>query len=86
MTGNLVSIALLSAAIVGTSTAVAQADCESDMIQLEQAYKAPKLTPTATAALDEAKTKSVAAMKKDDDTTCHKAIADGMGKAGMVLK
>jgi hypothetical protein len=25
-------------------------------------------------------------LRKDDDATCHKAIADGMSKAGMTLK
>ena len=58
----------------------------ADLIQLEQAYKTPNLTAAATSALDEAKTKALAAFKTDDDDTCHKAIADGMTKAGMTLK
>jgi len=74
---------LLSAAAV---VAAARADCEADLIQLEQAYKAPKLTGEARKALDDAKTKAVSALKKDDDATCHEAIADGMSKAGMTLR
>ena len=56
------------------------------MIQLEAAIKAPNLTPVAKAALQDASVKSVAAMKKDDDSTCHKVIAEALSKAGMTLK
>jgi hypothetical protein len=86
MRHNLLTIALLSVAIGIAATGVARADCESDLIQLEQAYKAPDLTATSKAALDGAKVKALAAFKKDDDTTCHKAIAEGLTKAGMTLK
>jgi hypothetical protein len=41
-----------------------------------------ELKTNATAALDEAKTKAVAALRKDDDDTCHNAIAAGLKKAG----
>ena len=77
---------LLSAAAVVAAAGAARADCEADLIQLEQAYKAPKLTGEARQALDGAKTKAVSALKKDDDATCHEAIADGMSKAGMTLR
>jgi hypothetical protein len=77
---------LLSVAICGALVGIARADCESDLIQLEDAYKTPNLTPAAKAALDTAKTRSVAAMKKDDDATCHSAIAEGLQKAGIVMK
>ena len=79
--------AALLAMTFGTVLAgAARADCESDMIQLEQAMKAPNQTPAIKTAFDDAKAKSVAAMHKDDDTGCHAAIADAMGKAGMKLK
>jgi hypothetical protein len=86
MTHTILKAVLLSAAIGIAATGVARADCESDLLQLEQAFKAPNLTAAAKAALDEAKQKSVAAMKRDDDKTCHSAIAEGMTKAGMTLK
>lgn len=86
MTNSMLKAVLLSATIGIAATGVARADCESDLLQLEQALKIPNLTPTAKAALDEAKTKAVAAMKKDDDKTCHGAIDQGMTKAGMKLK
>jgi hypothetical protein len=79
-------VLVLSAAIGAATTGIARADCESDLIQLEQAFNAPNLTTAGRAALDEAKTTAVSALKKDEDATCHKAIADGMTKAGMVLK
>ena len=77
---------LLSAAAVVAAAGVARADCEADLVQLEQAYKAANLSGEAKKALDDAKTKAVSALKKDDDATCHKVIADGMSKAGMTLK
>lgn len=86
MTRNLWKIMLVSATIGVATTSVARADCESDLNQLEQAFKAPNLKPDAKAALDDAKTKAVSALKKDDDKTCHQAIAEGMTKAGMTLK
>jgi hypothetical protein len=80
---GLVAIALL--AISGSATA-AMADCESDMLQLEQAYKTPNLKPDVVAALDAAKAKSVSALKKDDDTACHEAIAVALKKAGIPMQ
>jgi len=75
-----------SAMVLGTATTMARADCESDMGQLEAAYKTQNLKPEAVAALDVAKQKSVAAMKKDDDDTCHRAIAEGLAKAGIPMR
>ena len=86
MRQNLLTTALLSMAIGVAATGAARADCESDLLQLEQAYKAPNLTADAKAALDDAKTKALAAFKKDDDETCHKAIAEDLTKAGMTMK
>ncbi len=79
-------VALVSATVGLAATTAARADCESDMIQLEQAYKTPNLTPAGKAALDQAKDQSVTAMRKDDDAGCHKAIADALPKAGLSLK
>jgi hypothetical protein len=86
MRRNFLRLALLSTAIGIAATGVARADCESALIQLEQALKAPNLTATGKAALDDATTKALAAMKKDDDAGCHKAVGDGMTKAGMTLQ
>jgi hypothetical protein len=86
MRHNILKIVLLSATIAVAATGVARADCESDLIQLEQAYKAPNLTADGKGALDDAKTKALSAFKKDDDATCHKAIVEGITKAGMTMK
>jgi hypothetical protein len=86
MRHNFLRLVLLSVAIGVAATGLARADCESDLIQLEQALKAPNLTAAGKAALDNATTKAVAAMKKDDDAACHKAVGEGMAKAGMTLK
>ena len=67
-------------------TGAAYADCESDMLQLEQAYKTPDLKPEAMKALDVAKAKSVSALKKDDDAGCHAAIAAALKQAGISIK
>jgi len=77
---------VVSALIGMGALGVARADCESDLIQLEQAYKTPRLTEAAKATLDDAKTKAVSALKKDDDASCHKAIAQAFPKAGLALK
>jgi len=81
------ALKMMAALAVATAcaTSLAFADCESDMLQLEQALQKPGLSPEAKAALDKATTVSVAAMKKDDDATCHKAIADALAKAGIPM-
>lgn len=79
-------IAFLAVALLIATAAIARADCESDLIQLQDAYKAPSLTAYGKAALDEAKSKAVSALKKDEDAACHKAIAEAMTKAGLKLQ
>jgi hypothetical protein len=85
MTTKALLASIIAGAIAIAMNGAARADCESDMVQLEEAYKTPNLTAQAKAALDDAKTKSVAALKKDD-TGCHQAIADSFAKAGIELK
>ncbi len=80
------STALAAFALLAVSASVARADCESDMIQLEDAMKTPNQAPAVKAAFQDAATKSAAAMRKDDDAGCHQAIADAMTKAGKPLK
>ena len=79
-------IAFLAVAVLIATAAIARADCESDLIQLQDAYKAPSLTADGKAALDEAKSKAVSALKKDEDAACHKAIVEAMTKAGLKLQ
>ena len=86
MRNPVLKIALLAAGIGFAVTGIARADCESDLLQLEAAYKTPNLSADGKAALDAAKITAVAALKKDDDKSCNKAIAEGMTKAGLKLK
>ena len=78
--------ALLALALAFAGTGVARADCESDMLQLEDAMKAPNQTPEIQAAYKDGAGKAASAMRKDDDATCHKVIADALAKAGKTLK
>ena len=86
MTKRLLTIAFLAGSIGLAATSLARADCESDLLQLDAAFKTSNLKVDAKAALDDAKVKAVAALHKDDDATCHKSIDEGMNKAGMKLK
>jgi hypothetical protein len=79
-------IVFLAVAALIATAAIARADCESDLIQLQDAYKAPNLTADGKTALDEAKSKAVSALKKDEDAACHKSIAEAMTKAGLKLQ
>jgi hypothetical protein len=86
MRHTLLKAVVLATAIGFVAMSAAKADCESDLLQLEKAYKTPNLTSAAKSALDDAKAKAVSALKKDDDATCHKAIAEALPKAGLKLK
>ena len=86
MTRDAITLSLVCGALTLATASAALADCESDLVQLEQAFKAPALSGAANAALNDAKTAAVAALKKDDDATCHKAVADGVTKAGLKMK
>jgi hypothetical protein len=76
----------LLALVLAAATGAARADCESDMLQLEDAMKAPGQTPQVQAAYKDGAAKAASAMRKDDDATCHKAIADALARAGKSLK
>ncbi len=64
----------------------ARADCESDMLQLEDAMKAPDQTPEVKAAYEAGAAKAASAMRKDDDDTCHRVIGDALARSGKALK
>lgn len=77
---------LLALALGLASASAARADCESDLKQLETAFATPALSTGAKAALEEAKTKAVTALRKDDDASCHTAVVEGVAKAGLKMK
>ena len=77
---------ILALALGAAATGGARADCESDMLQLEDAMKAPNQTPEVKAAYQDGAAKAASAMRKDDDGACHLAIAGALAKSGMSLK
>jgi len=85
VTHRVLTIAALSLLVTFAAAGAAKADCEGDLFQLENAYKAPNLSADAKAALDAARTKALAALKKDDDAACHKAVTEGLSKAGLPM-
>ena len=86
MRSRLVRPALFTLAVGVASISVAHADCESDMLQLEDAMKAPGQTPDVQAAYRDGAAKAASAMRKDDDTTCHTVIGEALAKSGKTLK
>lgn len=74
--------AIIAAALLSVAAA-ARADCEADMVQLDQVLKNPSLSATAKTALLEAKKKAIAAVKTDDDATCNKVIVAAIKQAGV---
>ena len=83
LTHAILKLTIISAAVGLSVLGVARADCETDLTTLETAMAAPNLTPEAKSALDAAGVAGAAAMKKDDDATCNKAVMDGLAKAGV---
>lgn len=75
------SVLAMSFAIF-TSTA-AFADCEADLGLLEKAIAAPDLSADLKAEMTKAGEAGGAAMRKDDDETCHKVVMDVLAKAGV---
>ena len=86
MTSRIVAAGFAVLVLATATVGAARADCESDMLQLEAAMKAPNQSPAVKAAYDEAAKTSSEAMRKDDDAGCHAAIAGALGKAGKTLK
>ena len=83
MSKKLLTMIVISTAIGFGSVSIARADCESDLTLLEKAMSTPNLKPEAKATLDAAGAAGAAAMKKDDDATCNKAVMEGLAKAGV---
>ena len=75
------SVLAMSLAVF-TSTA-AFADCEADLGLLEKAMAAPNLPADLKAEMTKAGEAGGAAMRKDDDETCHKVVMEILAKAGV---
>ena len=64
------------------SSTTAYADCEADLGLLETAMAAPNLPPDLKVEMSKAGEAGAAAMRKDDDETCHKVVMDVLAKTG----
>ena len=79
---SFVFAALATSLAIFTST-TAYADCEADLSLLETAMAAPNLAADVAAEMAKAGEAGAAAMRKDDDETCHKVVMDVLTKAGV---
>ena len=76
------ALAALSTSLAVFSSTAAFADCEADLSLLETAMAAPNLTADLKAEMAKAGEAGAAAMRKDDDETCHKVVMDVLAKTG----
>ena len=76
------SIAFVAFALSFMTSTVAFADCEADLGLLETAMATPNLSADLKAEMAKAGEAGGAAMRKDDDETCHKIVMDVLAKAG----
>jgi hypothetical protein len=82
MINTLLKSALVAFAVSMAASTYAHADCEADLLQLEDALAKPDLTADNKAALEAAGEKAATAMRKDDDETCNKLVMDALALAG----
>jgi hypothetical protein len=64
------------------TSSAAYADCEADLGLLETAMAAPNISAELKAEMTKAGEAGGAAMRKDDDETCHKVVMDVLAKTG----
>jgi soluble cytochrome b562 len=77
-----IKISILALGLLSAASAVAYADCESDLLQLEAAMKAPGQTPANVALMKDAGAKASEALRKDDDAGCNKFVMDVLKTTG----
>ncbi len=77
-----IQISVLALGLLGTASVAAHADCEADLLQLEEAMKAPGHTPEHLALMKDAGAKASEALRKDDDAGCNKFVMDALKATG----
>jgi len=82
MLRHFIKTTILAIALLSAASALAYADCESDLLQLEAAMKAPGHTPEHLAMMKEAGAKASEALRKDDDAACNKFVMDVLKATG----
>ncbi len=83
MSNQAVRVPVLITAVLLSISAIARADCETDMAQLDEVLKSPSLSADGKKGLLDAKKKAIAAVKTDDDATCNKVIVAAIKQAGV---
>lgn len=78
-----IAFAALAMSFTIFTSSTAFADCEADLGLLETAMAAPNLSADLKAEMAKAGEAGSAAMRKDDDETCHKVAMDVLAKAGV---
>jgi hypothetical protein len=76
------TFAAIATSLVIYSSTSAFADCEADLSLLETAMAAPNLSADLKTEMAKAGEAGAAAMRKDDDETCHKVVMDVLAKSG----
>ena len=82
MVRHFIKTTVLTFGLLSAASALAYADCESDLLQLEAAMKAPGHTPEHLAMMKEAGAKASEALRKDDDAGCNKFVMDVLKATG----
>jgi hypothetical protein len=82
MINTLLKSALIAIAVSVAAPSLAYADCEADLLLLEDALAKPDLTADNKAALETAGEKASTALRKDDDDVCHQLVMDALTLVG----
>jgi hypothetical protein len=83
MINSLLKSALVAITLGLVGPTLAYADCEADLLKLEDALAKPDLTADNKAALEAAGEKAATAMRKDDDDVCNKLVMDALALVGV---
>jgi hypothetical protein len=82
MINALLKSALMAIVIFVAAPSLAYADCEADLLKLEDALAKPDLSADNKAALEAAGALAATAMRKDDDDVCNKIVMEALTVAG----
>jgi hypothetical protein len=82
MFNTLLKSALVAITLGLVGPTLAYADCEADLLKLEDALAKPDLSADNKAALEAAGEKAATAMRKDDDDVCNKLVMDALALVG----
>jgi hypothetical protein len=82
MINTLLKSAFLALTLTMAASTLAHADCEADLLKLEDALAKPDLTADNKTTLEAAGEKASTALRKDDDDVCHQIVTDALAATG----